>query len=110
MNVTKPDMLKGTLDLLILRILATEPMHGWGISERLHRISEDALAVNQGSLYIALHRLTRQGWISSGWENTENNRRAKYYKLTGTGRSQLEVETDRWRRLSTGVQRILATA
>jgi transcriptional regulator len=110
MNHTKPDMLKGTLDLLILRILATEPMHGWGISERIHRISDDALAVNQGSLYVALLRLTRQGWIKSGWQNTENNRRARYYELTRAGRSQLEVETDRWRRLSTGVQRILATA
>jgi transcriptional regulator len=103
-------MIKGTLDLLILRILAREPMHGWGISERIHRISEDELAVNQGSLYIALHRLTRQGLIRSAWAPTENNRRARFYALTRKGEVQLAEETDRWERLSTAVHRILATA
>jgi len=110
MSRAKPDMIKGTLDLLVLRVLASEPMHGWGISERIQGISEDALAVNQGSLYIALHRLTREGWIRSFWRDTENNRRARYYELTRAGRAQLEVETERWQRLSTAVARILETA
>jgi len=105
----KPDMIKGTLDLLILRVLAREPTHGWGIAERIQLISEDALAVNQGSLYSALHRLTRSGCIRSYWQETENNRRARYYALTRAGAAQLETETDHWRRLSFAVQRILAT-
>lgn len=105
----KSDMIKGTLDLLILRVLAREPTHGWGIAERIHMISEDALAVNQGSLYSALHRLTRDGCIRSYWQETENNRRARYYALTPAGARQLETETDHWRRLSFAVQQILAT-
>jgi len=105
----KPDMIKGTLDLLILRVLAREPTHGWGISERIHSISEEALAVNQGSLYSALHRLTRDGCIRSYWEATENNRRARYYALTPAGAAQLETETDHWHRLSFAVHKILAT-
>lgn len=108
--MSKPDMIQGTLDLLVLRILASEPMHGWGIAERIHRISEDELAVNQGSLYVALHRLTRQGLIRSFWQETANSRKARYYDLTRAGREQLRVETSRWERLSAAVQRILTTA
>jgi PadR family transcriptional regulator PadR len=104
------DLLQGTLDLLILKTLAFEPMHGWGISQRIQQVSEDSLQVQQGSLYPALHRLEQQGWIASEWGASENNRRAKYYRLTGSGRKQLEVETERWERLSAAVAQILATA
>jgi transcriptional regulator len=104
------DLLQGTLDLLILKTLAFEPMHGWGISQRIQQVSEDSLQVQQGSLYPALHRLEQQGWIGSEWGASENNRRAKYYHLTGSGRKQLEVETERWERLSAAVAQILATA
>ena len=104
------DLLQGTLDLLILKTLALEPMHGWGISQRIQQISEDALQVQQGSLYPALHRLGQQGWIASEWGASDNNRRAKYYRLTDKGRRQLEVETARWERLATAVAQILETA
>jgi transcriptional regulator len=104
------DLLQGTLDLLILKTLAFEPMHGWGISQRIQQVSEDSLQVQQGSLYPALHRLEQQGWIASEWGASENNRRAKYYRLTGSGRKQLEVETERWERLSAAVAQILETA
>jgi len=109
MGREKPDMIKGTLDMLILKVLSLEPMHGWGISERIQGISEDELTVNQGSLYAALHRLTREGWIRSYWQTTENNRRARYYQLTKAGARQLGIETERWQRLSGAVARILAT-
>lgn len=105
----KPDMIKGTLDMLILKILSLDPMHGWGISERIQGLSRDALKVNQGSLYASLHRLTREGWIRSYWQTTENGRRARYYALTAEGRRQLGLEAEHWRRLSTAVQTILAT-
>jgi transcriptional regulator len=104
------DLLQGTLDLLILKTLAFEPMHGWGISQRIQQASQDSLQVQQGSLYPALHRLEQQGWIASEWGASENNRRAKYYRLTGSGRKQLEVETERWERLSAAVAQILQTA
>ena len=104
------DLLQGTLDLLILKTLAFEPMHGWGISQRIQQVSEDSLQVQQGSLYPALHRLEQQGWIASEWGASENNRRAKYYRLTVSGRKQLEVETRAWERLSAAVAQILATA
>jgi transcriptional regulator len=104
------DLLQGTLDLLILKTLAFEPMHGWGISQRIQQVSQDSLQVQQGSLYPALHRLEQQGWIASEWGASENNRRAKYYRLTGSGRKQLEVETERWERLSAAVAQILETA
>ena len=104
------DLLQGTLDLLILKTLAFEPMHGWGISQRIQQVSQDSLQVQQGSLYPALHRLEQQGWIASEWGASENNRRAKYYRLTGSGRKQLEVETERWERLSAAVAQILQTA
>lgn len=109
MGREKPDMIKGTLDMLILKVLSLEPMHGWGISERIQGISKDELTVNQGSLYAALHRLTREGWIRSYWQTTENNRRARYYELTKAGARQLGIETARWQRLSGAVARILAT-
>ncbi len=101
------DLLQGTLDLLILKTLVLEPMHGWGISQRIQQLSEDALQVQQGSLYPALHRLEQQGWIAAEWGASDNNRRAKYYRLTDTGRKQLEVETEKWERLSAAVRQIL---
>lgn len=106
----KPDMIKGTLDMLILQVLSWRPMHGWGVCERIQQISEGTLVVNQGSLYAALHRLTREGWIKSEWRVTDNKRRARYYLLTATGEQQLEAERQHWDRLSMAVQRILATA
>ena len=104
------DLLQGTLDLLILKTLAIEPMHGWGISQRIQQVSQDSLQVQQGSLYPALHRLEQQGWIAAEWGASENNRRAKYYRLTGPGRKQLKVETARWEQLSSAVSQILETA
>ena len=106
---SKPDMIKGTLDMLILKVVSLEPIHGWGICERIQGISKDALKVNQGSLYASLQRLTREGWIRSYWHTTENNRRARYYTLTKAGEKQLGIEADRWHRLAGAVQLILAT-
>ncbi|HLF55398.1 MAG TPA: PadR family transcriptional regulator [Thermoanaerobaculia bacterium] len=103
-----PDLLQGTLDALVLKVLALEPQHGWGIALRIQQISEDVLRVQQGSLYPALARLEEQGWIAGGWGTTENNRRARYYRLTAAGRRQLERETAEWRRLSRAVDRILS--
>ena len=110
MSKSRPDMIKGTLDMLILKVLSIEPMHGWGISERMQALSRDILRVNQGSLYASLHRLTREGWIRSYWGVTENNRKARYYELTRAGGEQLGIEADHWRRLSEAVQLIMATA
>ena len=101
------DLLQGTLDLLIMRTIAPEPMHGWAVAQRIQQISEDLLRVQQGSLYPALHRLEHQGWIRSEWGTSDNNRRAKYYSLTRAGRRQLETETSKWKRLSTGVNLVL---
>jgi transcriptional regulator len=106
----KSDLLQGTLDMLILKTLSLEPLHGWGISQRIQQISKDVLQVNQGSLYPALHRLEVAGWIASEWGASENNRRAKFYKLTATGRRHLKDETENWTRLSDAVARILATS
>ena len=103
----KSDLLQGTLDLLILKTLALEPMHGWGITQRIQQISDGVLQVNQGSLYPALLRLEQQGWIRSEWGTSENNRQAKYYSLTRAGRKQLAEEAENWKRLSTAVERIL---
>ncbi len=100
---------QGTLDLLILKALALEPQHGWAISERLHQISSATLQIRQGSLYPALHRLERRGWIKARWGTSENNRRAKYYELTRKGRTQLDAETDAWRRLSAAISQVLET-
>lgn len=101
---------QGTLDLLILKTLALESRHGWAISERLQQISSEALQVQQGSLYPALHRLERRGWIEAHWAASENNRRAKYYTLTSPGRKQLQVETAAWHRLATVVGHVLDMA
>ncbi|HET9529614.1 MAG TPA: PadR family transcriptional regulator [Blastocatellia bacterium] len=109
MTKTKSDLLQGTLDLLILKTLALEPMHGWGISQRIQQISEGVLNVNQGSLYPALYRLEQQGWIASEWGSSDNNRQAKYYSLTRAGRRQLSEETENWERLSAAINQILRT-
>ena len=101
------NLLQGTLDLLILRVVALEPMHGWSIAQRIQQISKDVLQVQQGSLYPALHRLEKRGWIEAEWGASENNRRAKFYRLTKAGRAQLEVGTATWERLSVAVARIL---
>jgi PadR family transcriptional regulator, regulatory protein PadR len=101
---------QGTLDLLILKIIALGPQHGWAISERVQQISSDALQVKQGSLYPALHRLERRGWIKASWSTTENNRQAKYYELTRRGHKQLEAREDSWRRLTAAVSQILDAA
>jgi PadR family transcriptional regulator, regulatory protein PadR len=98
---------QGTLDLLILKVIALGPQHGWAISERVQQISSDALQVKQGSLYPALHRLERRGLIKAHWNITENNRRAKYYELTRRGQKQLEAQEDSWRRLTAAVSQIL---
>jgi PadR family transcriptional regulator len=104
------DLLQGTLDVLILRTLAGGAMHGWGIAQRIQQVSEDVLRVNQGSLYPALHRLEEEGWIAAEWGASENNRKAKYYRLTKRGQRQLEAETENWKRLAGAVARILQTA
>jgi len=101
------DLPQGTLDLLILKTLALEPQHGWAISERIQQISSEVLQVQQGSLYPALHRLERRGWIKARWGVSDNNRRAKYYELTRSGRKQLEDEAAAWRKLSTAVAQVL---
>ena len=101
------DVLQGTLDLLIMRTIALEPMHGWAIGQRIQQISDDLLRVQQGSLYPALHRLEHQGWIAADWGASENNRRARFYSLTKAGRKQLAVEVSKWERLSAGVNLVL---
>jgi PadR family transcriptional regulator len=106
----KSDLLQGTLDLLILKTLELEPMHGWGITLRIQQVSENVLQVNQGSLYPALHRLEEQGWIRASWKMSENNRQAKYYELTARGRRQLVEEKENWLRLSAAVARIVGVA
>lgn len=110
MGKTKMELPQGTLDILILKILAVEPLHGWALSERLQTISKDALQIGQGSLYPALHRLERRGWIGARWETTGNNRRAKYYELTPAGRKQLAEETKAWRKLTAVVDMVLGHA
>jgi transcriptional regulator len=107
MTKTKSDLLQGTLDMLILRTLASSASHGWGISQRIQKISEDVLQVNQGSLYPALHRLEQQGWIQSEWGTSENNRRAKYYALTRAGSRRLERDRERWLRHTLAVSKLL---
>ena len=102
------DVLQGTLDLLIMKTIALEPMHGWAIAQRIQQVSDDLLRVRQGSLYPALHRLEHQGWIKAEWGASENNRRARFYALTTAGRRQLAVEVTKWERLSAGVNFVLA--
>ena len=97
------DLLQGILDLLILQTLALEPMHGWGVAQRIQQVSKDVLQIGQGSLYPALYRLEYKGWIRSDWGNSENNRRAKFYRLTATGRKQLDKELESWDRMSAAI-------
>ena len=104
------DLLQGTLDLLILRTLQGDPMHGWAISERIQQISQNVLQVNQGSLYPALHRLEHQGWIKAEWGVSELGRRARFYRLTPAGRKQLELESENWARLTAAIGRVLEMA
>jgi transcriptional regulator len=107
MAKTKSDLLQGTLDMLILKTLALGPMHGWGVSQRIQQISSGVLNINQGSLYPALYRLEDQGWIEAEWGSSDNNRQAKYYKLTRAGRKQLDEETANWQRLSAAIEQVL---
>jgi transcriptional regulator len=107
MGKRQGDMIKGTMDMLILKVLSIEPIHGWGVSERIQQISKDVLQVNQGSLYASLHRLTREGWIRSDWQVTDNNRKARYYSLTRAGEEQLGMELEHWAKLSGAVERII---
>ena len=109
--MSKPnDLVLGTLDLLLLKILALEPLHGWAIGLRLRSISGEVLQVSEGSLYPALHKLEQEGWITAEWKQTENNRRAKFYSLTRLGRKQLESETANWRRLSAAISHVVQLA
>jgi transcriptional regulator len=103
----RSELLQGTLDLLILRTLNLGPQHGWGISQRIRQTSDDVLKVNQGSLYPALHRLEDQGWIAAEWGVSDNNREAKFYRLTRRGQRQLQRETENWERMSAAVARVL---
>ena len=104
------DMLRGTLDLLILRTLQKDPMHGWAISERIEQLSQEVLQVNQGSLYPALHRLEHRGWIEAEWGVSELGRRARFYTLTAAGRRQLALESSEWERMTTAIGRVLKLA
>ena len=105
-----PDLLPGTLDLLILRTLQNDPLHGWAIADRIQQVSQDVLQVNQGSLYPALHRLEHQGWIDAEWRVSELGRRAKYYRLTAAGRRQVAIELDAWERMSAAIGRVVKLA
>ena len=109
--MTKPtDLVQGTLDLLIMRTIATQPLHGWAIAQRIQLLSKGVLQVNQGSLYPALQRLERQGWITADWGTAETNRRARFYRLTAAGRRRLEQERADWERLSAAISLVLRTA
>jgi len=108
--IEKTDLLQGTLDLLILKVVALGPVHGYGIAQRIRQISKDVLQVQQGSLYPALHRLEKRGWLAADWGESENGRQARFYKLSAKGRRQLAAEEETWNRLSQAVQLILNTA
>jgi transcriptional regulator len=109
--MSKPtDLVQGTLDLLILKTIALEPMHGWGIAQRIRQVSGEVLQVNQGALYPALHRLEQNGWIKAKWGESDNNRRAKFYSLTPAGRAYLEQEQANWERLSAAIGLVLETS
>jgi PadR family transcriptional regulator, regulatory protein PadR len=109
--MSKPtDLVQGTLDLLILKVVANEPMHGWAIAQRIKQMSNDVLQVGQGSLYPALHKLEQQGWIEAEWGESENNRRAKYYSLTRAGRRAMAHEAAQWERLSTAISLVVRPA
>jgi PadR family transcriptional regulator PadR len=110
-SMSKPtDLVQGTVDLLILKTVALEPVHGWAIAQRIKLVSNDVLILNQNALYPALHRLEEQGWLKSEWGESENNRRAKYYSLTRAGRKRLEQELAQWRRLSSAIEIVVSTA
>jgi PadR family transcriptional regulator PadR len=110
-NVSKPtDLVQGTVDLLILKMIAPGPMHGWAIAQRIKQVSNDVLILNQNALYPALHRLEEQGWLKSEWGDSENNRRAKYYSLTRPGRKRLDEEVAQWRRLSSAIEIVVSMA
>ena len=108
MTRVQADLLQGTLDMLILKALSLGPMHGWGVAQRIQEESAEVLEVNQGSLYPALHRLEHRGWTAAEWGTSENNRRAKYYRLTATGRKQLRAELATWRRYAQAVEQVLS--
>jgi transcriptional regulator len=109
--LSKPtDLVQGTVDLLIMKIIGLEPMHGWAIAQRIRQMSGEVLQLGQGALYPSLHKLEQNGWISSGWATSENNRRAKYYRLTRAGRKALEQEAAQWERLSAAISLIVRTA
>ncbi|MEP6492071.1 MAG: PadR family transcriptional regulator [bacterium] len=109
--MTKPtDLVQGTLDLLIMRTIVTEELHGWAIAQRIQLLSKEVLQVNQGSLYPALQRLERQGWITAEWGVSENNRRARFYRLTASGKRRLEQERADWERLSAAISLVMRTA
>ncbi len=108
--MNKTELLQGTLDLLVLRVLQAAPMHGFGIAQKIHLLSADALRIEEGSLYPALYRMERKGWIEAEWGVSENNRRAKFYRLTRRGRQQLTAETETWQRLTAAVSEVLAKA
>jgi PadR family transcriptional regulator, regulatory protein PadR len=110
-DMSKPtDLVQGTLDLLVLKVIALEPMHGWAIAQRIRQISGDVLQVGQGALYPSLHKLEQNGWISSKWAISENNRRAKYYTLTRSGRKAMDQEAAQWARLSTAIGLVVGKA
>ncbi|HEX4684911.1 MAG TPA: PadR family transcriptional regulator [Gemmatimonadaceae bacterium] len=109
--MSKPtDLVQGTLDLLVLKSVALQPLHGWAIAQRIHQISNEVLVVNQSALYPALHRLENQGWLTAAWRTSDNGRRAKFYSLTTTGRKQLGKELASWRRLSSAISLVAETA
>jgi PadR family transcriptional regulator PadR len=109
--VSRPtDLVQGTVDLLILKTIALEPMHGWAIAQRIKQVSNDVLKINQNALYPALHRLEEQGWLRSEWGESESNRRAKYYALTKAGRKRLQDEVAQWRRLSSAIEVVVSMA
>jgi len=109
--MSKPtDLVQGTLDLLILRVLSLEPMHGWAVAQRIRQMSNDQLRVGQSALYPSLHKLEQQGWVEAEWGPSENNRRAKYYKLTAAGRKALKAETAQWERLSSAISLVVKPA
>jgi PadR family transcriptional regulator, regulatory protein PadR len=110
MDPQKSDLLQGTLDMLILKVVALEPIHGYGIAQRIRQISREVLQVQQGSLYPALHRLEKRGWLSAEWRDADSGREAKFYSLTKAGRKQLQSEAANWGRLSNAVSMILGTA
>ena len=111
MTEQQPELVQGTLEMLVLRTLTLAPMHGWGIAQRIHQLSHDTFLVQQGSLYPALQRMKRRGWVESSWRITENNRRARYYEITAAGRAQVAVAHSEWQRAAAGIHALLqATA